>query len=146
VPFPALFYVWDLVVPLHRAVTGTELRAASPELPSLMMNSALGLLFIGSVLWTIVRPTGRDHLRSFLLLSACGIFVFFSLIKPGDPPFRLAPVNWAWVEITLIPVTILTGALLARLAGRWRYIVWTAAALALLNAVDSVVLVPIPPA
>jgi hypothetical protein len=146
VPYPALFYLWDLVMPLHRLVTGTELPAESPELPSLMMNSALGLLFIGSVLWTIVRPTGRDHLRSFLLLSACGIFVFFSLIKPGDPPFRLAPVNWAWVEITLIPVTILTGALLARLAGRWRYIVWTAAALALLNAVDSVVLVPIPPA
>jgi hypothetical protein len=142
VPFPALFYVWDLVVPLHRAVTGTELRAASPELPSLMMNSVLGVLFLCSVLWTIVRPPGRDHLQTFLLLSACGIFIFFSVIEPGDPPFRLAAVNWAWVEATLIPVAMLTGVQLARLAGRWRYAVWTAAAAAVLYAVNAVVSVP----
>jgi hypothetical protein len=145
-PYPSVFYLWDIVVPLHRVMTGTELRAESPELPSLMMNSALGLLFIGSILWTIVRPPGRDHLQTFLLLSACGIFAFFSVIRPGSPPFRLAPVSWAWVEATLIPVAILTGAQLARLAGLWRYLVWTAATAALLYAVDSVVLVPVPPA
>lgn len=146
VPYPALFYLWDLVVPLHLALTGIELQAESPELPSLMMNSALGLLFIGSILWTMIRPPSRDHLQRFLLLSACGIFLFFSVITPGNPPHRLAPVNWAWVEATLIPAAILTGALLARLSGRWRYVVWTAAAAALLYAVDSVVLLPAPPA
>jgi hypothetical protein len=127
-------------------VTGTEWTTGSPELPSLQINSALGLLFIGSVLWTIVRPPGRDHLQTFLLLCACGVFVFFSLILPGNTPFRLAPVNPAWVDATLIPVAILTGRQLARLAGPWRYLVWTTAAAALLYAVDSVVLVPVPPA
>jgi hypothetical protein len=130
---------------LYPAVTGVALKAASPELPSLMMNSVLGLLFVGSVLWTIVRPSAHDALQTYLLLSACGIFIFFSVITPGNPPFRLAPVSWAWVESTLIPVAILTGVQLARLAGRWRYAVWTAAAAALLYAVNSVVLVP-PPA
>jgi hypothetical protein len=145
-PYPSAFYVRDIVAPLHRMATGTELRAELTELPSLMMNSVLGLLFVGSTLWTIVRPGRRDQLQTFLLLSACGVFVFFTLIKPGNPPFRLAPVNWAWVEITLIPVAILAGAQLARIAGTWRYIVWSAGALALLYAVDSVVLVPVPPA
>jgi hypothetical protein len=145
-PYPAVFYLRDVVVLVYRAVTGAEWSTVSPELPSLLINSALGLLFIGSVLWTIVRPPERDHLQTFLLLSACGVFVFFSLIRPGNPPFRLSPVNPAWVEITLIPVAILTGAQLARLAGRWQYLVWTTAVAALLYAVDSVVLVPVPPA
>jgi hypothetical protein len=144
-PYPTVFYLRDVVVLVNRAATGTEWTTESPELPSLLINSALGLLFIGSVLWTIVRRE-RDHLQTFLLVFACGIFVFFTLIKPGNTPFRLAPVNPSWVEATLIPVAILTGAQLARLAGRWRYIVWTAAAAALLYAVDSVVLVPVPPA
>jgi hypothetical protein len=146
VPYPAMFYLWDIVVPLHRAVTGTELRVSSPELPSLMMNSLLGLLFVGCTLWTLGRSPQRDHLQTFLLLSAGGVFVFFSLIEPGTPPFRLAPASWAWVEGTLIPVAILTGAQLARLAGAWRHIGWTAAAAALLYAIDSVVFVPAPPA
>jgi 4-amino-4-deoxy-L-arabinose transferase-like glycosyltransferase len=142
VPYPSLFYLWDVVMPLYPAVSGTALKAASPELPSLMMNSVLGVLFVGSMLWTIMRPSARDPLQVFLLVSACGIFLFFSVIKPGNPPFRLAPVNWAWVESTLIPVAILTGVQLARLSGRWRVAVWTAAAAALLYAVNSVVLVP----
>jgi hypothetical protein len=145
-PYPTMFYLRDVVALVHRAVTGTEWTTESPELPSLQINSALGLLFIGSVLWTIVRPPGRDHLQTFLLVSACGVFVFFSLILPGNTPFRLAPVNPAWVDATLIPVAILTGRQLARLAGPWRYLVWTTAAAALLYAVDSVVLVPVPPA
>lgn len=139
VPYPSLFYLWDVVMPLYPAVTGAELKAESPELPSLMMNSALGALFVGSILWTLIHRSTRDPLQTCLLVSACGIFLFFSVIEPGSPPFRLAPVNWAWVEATLIPAAMLTGVQLARAAGRWQYAVWPAAAAALLYAVNTVV-------
>lgn len=140
VPYPSLFYLWDVVMPLYPALTGAELKASSPELPSLMMNSVLGALFVGSVLGMLMRPSTLDALQVFLLMSACGIFVFFSVIEPGSPPFRLASVNWAWVESTLIPAAILAGVQLVRLSGRWRYVVWTAAAAALFYAVNTVVL------
>jgi hypothetical protein len=51
-----------------------------------------------------------------------GIFAFFTLIKKGDPPGRLDPVSWIWVEITIVPAVILAGARLTELTAKWR--VW----------------------
>ena len=63
-----------------------------------------------------------------------GIFTFFSLIKKGDPPGRLDPVSWIWVEITIIPASILAAARLADLSGKWRLLAWAFAAAALVTA------------
>jgi hypothetical protein len=60
----------------------------------------------------------------FLLTLFWFVFLFFSVIRPGDPPGRLDPVSWIWVEITLIPAVILTGARLAEPAGEWRVPAW----------------------
>ena len=136
-PYPAMFYARGLVSTMYRLVTGVDVSNAGSESPH-SINSALGLLLIVAMLWAIVRAPTRDALRIFLLLLAGGIFIFFTLIEPGDPPFRLSPVNWVWVESTLVPVVILAGAGLASVTGRWRYAAWTLAAVTLLFAVDSV--------
>jgi hypothetical protein len=73
------------------------------------------------------------------LILAWGVFIFFTLVKRGDPPYRLAAVNWVWVEATLIPAVTLAGHRLAGLTGRWRTAVWICCAVALMYAVDSLV-------
>jgi hypothetical protein len=140
-PYPAMFYARGAVSAVYRLATGSDPNKVGTE--SLhSINSALGLLLIVAVLWALVRPPARDALRLFLLLLACGILIFFTLIEPGDPPFRLAAVSWVWVESTLVPVVILAGAGLARITGRWRYVVWTFAAMTLLFAIDSALWTP----
>ncbi len=124
-PYPARFYARTAVDPLHRLVTGTELRDETPEYRS--MNLGLGLLLLGSVLLTAVRPGERDHLRRFLLLTFLGVFGFFTLIAKGNAPGRLDPVSWIWVEVTILPAVILAGARLAGAAGNARIACWAVA-------------------
>lgn len=137
-PYPSLFYARSAVLAVHRFVTGEDLRRVTFEYPA--VNLALGALLVGCLLVTTVRTSGPDHLRGFLLLLAWGVFGLFTLIEQGDPPFRLAPVNWVWVEITLIPAVILAGARLADVRGTWRQAAWVFSGVALLYAVDSVVM------
>jgi hypothetical protein len=42
----------------------------------------------------------------------------------------LDPIGWQWVDLTLVPAAVLTGAWLARSRGAWRYVTWTAASVA----------------
>jgi len=139
-PYPAMFYGKSAILPLHRLVTGTALTDPTAEYQS--VNPVLGVVLLGSVLLTVFRPAEREHVRPFLLVMALGIFGFFTLIEAGDPPYRLDPVSWVWVEATLIPAVVLAGARLARAGGRWRSAVWAVSALALLYAVDTVVWMP----
>ena len=134
-PYPAMFYAQGPVTQLIGFMTGTELPDVTPEYHAL--NPVIGLLLVGAVLATTVSHASRDARRRFLLLLACGVFVFFTLVKRGDPPYRLAAVNWVWVEGTLIPAVILAGGYLAGLTGRARTVIWILSAVALMYAVDS---------
>lgn len=135
-----MFYGKSAVMSLHELITGTPLVDNTAEYES--VNPALGLVLLGSMLLMLFRPGGHDHVRTFLLLMAGGIFGFFTLIAKGDPPYRLDPVSWVWVETTLIPAVILAGARLADARGQWRNAAWAIAGLALLYPVDAVVWAP----
>jgi hypothetical protein len=130
-----MFYAHEAMTRLLSYVEGEELPDITPEYHA--VNAALGLLLVAAVLMTILAPAGHDPRRLFLLFLACGVFAFFTLVKRGDPPFRLAAVSWVWVEATLVPAVILAGGWLAGLAGRWRVLAWTFSAIALAYAVDS---------
>ena len=142
-PYPSMFYFRSPIRSLYAWVTGTELKDETTEYWS--VNPAIGALLVGGVLVTTalvrrrgnasVAPAGAaDQLRIFLLVMFWGIFTFFSLIKKGDPPGRLDPVSWIWVELTIIPAIILLGARLADVSGKWRLLAWTFAAASLVTA------------
>ena len=135
-PYPAMFYGKRAVISLDELVTGTAPIDNTPEYES--VNPVLGVVLLGSVLLTAFRPSGPSQVRPFLLFMALGIFGFFTLIEQGDPPYRLDPVSWVWVETTLIPAVVLTGARLAGAAGRWRIALWALSVVALLYALDAV--------
>jgi hypothetical protein len=66
-----------------------------------------------------------------------GVFGFFALIARGSPA-GLDPVSWVWVDVTLIPAVILTGAHLAGASGKARVVAAATAAAALLYAACAV--------
>ena len=134
-PYPTMFYAHGPMTRLLSYVEGEKLPDITPDYHA--VNPALGLLLVVSVLMMIRAPAGHDPRQLFLLVLACGVFAFFTLVKRGDPPFRLAAVSWVWVEATLVPAVILAGGWLAGLSGRWRAIAWTSGAIALAYAVDS---------
>ena len=131
-PYPSMFYFRSPLRSVYAAVTGAELKDETTEYWS--VNWAIGALLVGGVLITTVRSAGPDQQRIFLLVMFWAIFAFFSLIKKGDPPGRLDPVSWIWVEITIIPASILAAARLADLSGKWRLLAWAFAAAALVTA------------
>ena len=135
-PYPAMFYGRSAVRPLYRRITGGAFRDETSDY--LAMNPGIGILLFGAVLITTIGP-GRDSMRWFLLLLFWVVFVFFSLIKPGDPPGRLDPVSWIWVEVTMIPAVVLAGARLADATGKWRVPAWAFGAGVLLYAVASTI-------
>lgn len=128
-PYPFMFYARGPVMSLYLRVTGKELEDDTPEYRS--VNPVLGAMLLGAVLITTIRPVGRDDVRRFLLLVFWGVFGFFTLVAKGSPPGRLDPVSWIWVEVTLLPAVILTGARLADSTGKWRLAAWVLAGSAL---------------
>jgi 4-amino-4-deoxy-L-arabinose transferase-like glycosyltransferase len=131
-PYPLMFYTRTAVIPLHRELTGRELRDDTPEYPS--MNPLLGLLLLAGVAWTTIRAFGGEPRPWALLLVFWGVFGFFTVIRPGSPPGRLDPVSWIWVEATMVPAVVMTGAVLARQLGARRRVAWALAVLVLLYA------------
>jgi 4-amino-4-deoxy-L-arabinose transferase-like glycosyltransferase len=131
-PYPAMFYAQSTVTSLHQAVTGRTLKNETPEYPS--MNAALGLLLLAAVVMATWRRAGRDSFAGFLLIAFWSVFGFFTLIDKGQTAGRLDPVSWIWVESTLLPAVILTGARMAGLTGAARAGVWIFAAGVLLYA------------
>ena len=110
-PYPSMFYARDAVQAASRIVTGSGLYDETPEYTS--MNVVLGVVLVGGVIATTLRGSPGDWLRPFLLVLFWGIFGFFSLIKKGDPPGRLSPVSWMWVEVTIFAAITMTAARLA---------------------------------
>jgi 4-amino-4-deoxy-L-arabinose transferase-like glycosyltransferase len=139
--YPAMFYERRPVMAAYQRVTGNELRDETPEYPS--VNAVVGALLFGALVFTTFGAVPRDELRAFLLILAWGIFLFFTLIKKGNPPGRLDPVSWIWVEVTIIPAVMIAGARLAGLTGRWRWTLWVVAAAALLYACARPLLAPL---
>jgi 4-amino-4-deoxy-L-arabinose transferase-like glycosyltransferase len=139
-PYPSMFYFRSPIRSLYARATGSELKDHTTEYWS--VNWAIGVLLVGAVLVTTLcragpapRASGSpDELRVFLLVMFWGIFTFFTLIKKGDPPGRLDPVSWIWVEITIIPAIVLAGARLNDVNGKWRILTWAFAAAALVTA------------
>jgi 4-amino-4-deoxy-L-arabinose transferase-like glycosyltransferase len=131
-PYPSMFYFRGPVRSVYARVTGAELKDETTEYWS--VNPAIGALLVGAALITTFGSVSREPLRIFLLVMFWGVFTFFSLIKRGDPPGRLDPVSWIWVEITIIPAIVLAGARLADLTGKRRLLAWIVAAGALMTA------------
>ena len=130
-PYPFMFFARDTTRWLYDAATGVV--PFDPTSEYLSMNPALGGLLLCAVALTTLRPAAQEGTR-FLLLLFWGVFGFFALMRPGGSPRDLDPVSWIWVDITLLPASILTGALLARTTGRPQFLIWTLACSALLYA------------
>ncbi len=131
-PYPAMFYGRSAVQALHVADHGT--RAAGPDAGYPSMNPMLGVLLLCGLVITTLRFAGRDNVGTFLLLVFWGLFGVFTFIEKGNPPGRLDPVSWIWVEASIVPAVILTGARLAGATGKARIVAWTLCAGALLYA------------
>ena len=135
-PYPAMFYARGPVMSLHQALTGTELRDETPEYHSI--DPWLGALLVGAVVVTTLGRR-RDDLQRYLLILFWGLFGFFTLIAKGDPPGRLDPVSWIWVEATMFPAIVLTGVRLAETTGSQRVVAWSVAAALILYAIYTIV-------
>lgn len=131
-PYPAMFYLHSTLRNVSSRLTGTPLKDETSEYWAL--NVGVGILLLGAMVATTRRAFGHDQLRIFLLVMFWAIFGFFTLIKRGTVTGRLDPVSWIWVEMTLIPAAVLVGARLADMTGRWRRVLWSAAAIALVTA------------
>ena len=138
-PYPSMFYLRPTVKAVALNLTGSELKDETQEYWS--VNVGLGVLLLGAVLATTVRRTSPDRLRLFLLVMFWAIFGFFTLIKRGAVTGRLDPVSWMWVETTIVPAVVLTGARLADVSVRWRVLAWSAAIAALVWACTRLLLV-----
>ena len=138
-PYPSMFYLRPTVKAVALNLTGSELRDETQEYWS--VNVGLGVLLLGAVLATTVRRTSPDRLRLFLVVMFWAIFGFFTLIKRGAVTGRLDPVSWMWVETTIVPAVVLTGARLADVSVRWRVLAWSAAIAALVWACTRLLLV-----
>jgi len=138
-PYPAMFYAREPVTAVLKWVSGQEVPdvAGYPAL-----NPVLGILLVVAVLATTLGQGPRDRERRLFLALAWGVFVFFTVIRKGDPPNRLSSVSWLWVESTLIPAVVMGGAWLSTLRGRWCVTVWSVSALALFYATDSLLWFP----
>jgi 4-amino-4-deoxy-L-arabinose transferase-like glycosyltransferase len=136
--YPSMFYLRPTVKSLYFRATGNQLRDETTEYWS--VNPAIGVLLVAAVIITTVGVLRGDQLRIFLVVMFWAIFGFFTVIRRGDPPGRLDPVSWIWVEITIVPAIVLAGARLSEVSGKWRGVVWTAAVLALVTACVQLVL------
>ena len=138
-PYPSMFYLRPTVKAVALNLTGSELKDETQEYWS--VNVALGVLLLGAVLATTVRRASPDHLRLFLLVMFWAIFGFFTLIKRGATTGRLDPVSWMWVETTIVPAVVLTGARLVDVSVKWRLPAWSAVTAALVWACMRLLLV-----
>lgn len=129
-PYPFMFYARETTMAVYQRIRRKPLKDETEEYRS--MNPALGVGLLTVALMSLFKKsTGEDDIRPALLWLFWGIFVFFVAIKKGNPPGRLDPASWIWVESTMFPASVLAGVRLAELT-RWRRVaVWTVAAVAL---------------
>ena len=121
-PYPAMFYVKPVAQAAARQLTGETPPDYTREYRS--VGPLLGAVLLTAVVFTAARWRARDDLQRFLAIQFAFVFLFFSVIQPGNPPGRLDAVSWIWVETTMLPAVVLTGARLAGTAGWTRRASW----------------------
>lgn len=131
-PYPAMFYGREVVQAAHVAATGRLIQDDTPEYRS--VNPAIGILLLAGVILTTARRSTRNEFGGLLVVAFWFVFLFFTLIKRGESVGRLDAASWIWVESTLIPATLMTGARLADLSGATRAIAWAYSAAVLMYA------------
>jgi 4-amino-4-deoxy-L-arabinose transferase-like glycosyltransferase len=125
-PYPTMFYARPVAMAATRQLTGSEPTDFTPEYRT--VNPLLGVMLIAGVILTAATRRARDDLQRFLLIQFAFVFLFFSLIQPGNPPGRLDAASWIWVETTILPAVVLTGGRLAELHGVARRVAWAGVA------------------
>jgi hypothetical protein len=131
---PTAFYLYDIV---KTALVSVGRPFRDPALEYAPMNSIFGVILLCGVATISVRQ-GRsvfrrlpdDEVARLLVVVFVIIFVFFSMLKTGWGRARLDPMVWFWVDLTLLPAVMLTGAWIASLTLGLRSIVSVLAAAA----------------
>jgi 4-amino-4-deoxy-L-arabinose transferase-like glycosyltransferase len=113
-PYPLMFYGRSAVMPAYQRLTGSALDDNTSEYRS--MHPWLGVLLLGSIAFTVAAARPHHDAGRFLLLYFGIVFVGFSIIRPGNPD-GLDPVSWIWVDSTMLPAAVFSGAVLASLGG-----------------------------
>jgi 4-amino-4-deoxy-L-arabinose transferase-like glycosyltransferase len=131
-PYPLAFFGRDTVRWLRLVLTGRRFSDYTPEYET--MNPVLGLLLLGASAAAMFRPGLAGPAGRYLLILFGTVFGFFLLMRPGDQE-ELDPVSWSWVDMSLFPAVVLTGACLATASPRWRLALWPVACAAMLWAV-----------
>ena len=101
------------------------------------MNMVFGMIFIGCVIRETLRSKREDPVRNFLLLTFWIILVFFLMIHPGKNMSRRLDDNigWLWIDLTLLPATLITGSCIASLEKNWKTLAYIAMGVGILYAV-----------
>ena len=104
------------------------------------MNMVFGAILAGCVLRETARLRKEDPVRNLMLLAFWTILLFFLLIRPGrNIPQRLGDrQGWLWVDLTLLPASLLAGSCIERLGTRWRVLSYVAMGAGILYAVARV--------
>lgn len=121
-PYPSMFYGRDAVQAAHVAITGGRVQDDTPEYQA--MNPAVGVLLLAGVVLTTLRRSAWNEYGGLLLIAFWFVFLFFTFIKKGQSVGRLDAASWIWVESTLAPAALMTGARLAELSGLSRVLGW----------------------
>lgn len=123
---------------------GEHLSDLAPEYAS--MNPLIGSLMLGVASWMPVRllsspAARRDGVALYLPIAFWVIFgtFLFTRVSTQGALQHLTYVAWFWSDLTLIPGSLMAGAFLASLHGKWRAVGSVAASAAVLYAIGGAV-------
>jgi FtsH-binding integral membrane protein len=108
------------------------------------MNMVFGILLLACVVIVTLRFKREDPVRNLMVLTFWSILGFFMLIHPGTnmTPRLEDIIGWLWIDLTLLPATLLAGVYLPTLEKRWKIIAYLAMAAGIFYAIGRVVMVP----
>ena len=106
-----------------------------PEFPT--MNFVFGTILIGFVIRETLRCEWKDPIRNLMLNFFWAILCFFMLVRPGENMSRRLADNigWLWIDLTLLPATLLTGSCVASLEKNWKTLAYIAISAGILYAI-----------
>lgn len=127
---PLYFYTHPILVVTYKLM-GAKLQDFAPEFVG--MNPLFGFIMLGSAIWLVIRSRREVTVAKCLLVCLWFFFLFFSFISPGNKGRKDLDTNlWIWVDVTMLPASVLAGCALSRLKGWWRHVAVAVVALACL--------------